>query len=118
MCEEFPDIDPLVPVVDDRYQSITVALDVENCIWVGKIRSRQHGAYGIDVRKSGLLENLPPAGERLRSIGMVGREAINCYNYVNERMCRSNRKARVGAAATTFTARLRTMERVRDALVL
>ena len=77
--EEFLDINPLIPVVDDRYQPIVIALDIENRIRVGKVRSRQHGAYGMDVLKFRLLEDFSPARECLCGIGMAGGIAIQRF---------------------------------------
>lgn len=79
MGEEFLYVYPLVTVVDNRYQPVAVALDVEDRVRVGKVRSRQHGSYGVDVRKAGLLENLPPTRQLLRRIGVADCTAIQRF---------------------------------------
>lgn len=98
MGKKLFDIDPLMPVVDDRYQPIVVALDVEHRARIGKVRSRQHCAHGMDVCEISLLEDLPPVRQRFGGIGVargktiqrfllddvhLGWNIATCYIYVN-----------------------------------
>ena len=79
MGEKILDINPLKPVVDDRYQPIVVALDIEYRVRVGKIRGRQYSAHGMDVCETRLLEYLPPTRKRLCSISMADGIAIQRF---------------------------------------
>lgn len=79
MGKKFLDINPLIPVVDDRYQPIVVALDVEHCVRIGEVRSRQHSAYSMDVSELRLLKDFSPARQRICGIGMVRGKAIQRF---------------------------------------
>lgn len=68
-----------MPEVDDRYQPIVVAFDVENRVWIDEVGSRQHVTNAMDVCEFRLIEYLPPADQRVLGIGMAGSKAIERF---------------------------------------